>query len=123
MLTRCPAYWCKTPARHSCAPRRAARGIARDGSVFTRFVRPAAWKDQPNQLQNVASLCNFIISFFCFLKNQFFCSKTSDLLLCDQKNLVLWLAGMSMGELEYSIRVLEYFNSVMSSVSAYDTIN
>ena len=77
---------------------RCARVIARDGSakVVTRFVRPAAWKDQPNQLQNVASLCNFIISFFCFLKNQFFCSKTSDLLLCDQKNLVLWLAGMKM---------------------------
>ena len=47
-----------------------------------------------NQLQNVASLCNFVISSFCFLKNQFFCSNTSDILLFDQKNLVLWLAGM-----------------------------
>ena len=32
MLTRCPAYWFKTPARNSCAPR-AARVIARDGSA------------------------------------------------------------------------------------------
>ena len=114
MLTRCPAYWFKTPARNSCAPR-AARVIAHDGSakVITWFVRPAAWKARADfqspgtaaptptvnmiQLQNVPSLRNFIISFFCFLKNQFFCSNTSDILLFDQKNLVLWLAGMNLG--------------------------
>ena len=101
MLTRYPAYWFKTPARNSCAPR-TARVIARDGSakVVTRFVRPVESSSRlsesghsssdtesehdtpqtsaastssftgrkrprhPNQLQNVASLYNFILLFF-----------------------------------------------------------
>ena len=91
MLTRCPAYWLKTPApaRNSCAPR-AARVIARD-AVCEASSSSRLSESCSNQLQNVASLCNFA---FCFLKNQFFCSNTSDILLFDQKNLVLWLAGM-----------------------------
>ena len=80
MLTRCPAYLFKTPARNSCAPR-AARVIARDGSAkVVTCTRPAARADFQSpgtaaptptvnmiQLQNVPSLCNFIISFSNFL--------------------------------------------------------